>query len=319
MLFKPLLSIRDLKKYFPIKRGIFRRTAGWIKAIDGVDLDIEKGKTLGLVGESGCGKTTLLKLILRLIDPDKGKIIFDGKEIQDLSEKELKPIRRRIQIIFQDPFDSLNPKMTIGETIEEGLRVIGLKKKERKERVKELLEMVNIPPNSANMYPHEFSGGQRQRIGIARALSVNPELILCDEPVSALDVSIQAQIINLLKELQERFGITYLFVSHDINLVGYMSDVIAIMYLGKIMEIAKADEIFRNPAHPYTRLLLSAVPEPDPKKRILDRIRIESDVEEADYGCKFYGRCRYRTSKCRSDIPMKKIDSFHWVRCILFD
>ena len=319
MLFKPLLSIRDLKKYFPIKRGIFRRTVGWIKAIDGVDLDIEKGKTLGLVGESGCGKTTLLKLILRLIDPDKGKIIFDGKEIQDLSEKELKPIRRRIQIIFQDPFDSLNPKMTIGETIEEGLRVIGLKKKERKEKVKELLEMVNIPPNSFNMYPHEFSGGQRQRIGIARALSVNPELILCDEPVSALDVSIQAQIINLLKELQERFGITYLFVSHDINLVGYMSDVIAIMYLGKIMEIAKADEIFRNPAHPYTRLLLSAVPEPDPKKRILDRIRIEPDVEEADYGCKFYGRCRYRTSKCRSDIPMKKIDSFHWVRCILFD
>ncbi len=312
-----LLQARGVKKYFPIKRGILRKTVGWIKAVDGVDLDIVKGKTLGLVGESGCGKSTLARLILRLLEIDEGKIIFEGKEIHSLSDKEFKSIRRKIQIVFQDPFGSLNPKMSIGETIEEGLRVLGIKRKERRKRVRELLEMVGISANSADMYPHEFSGGQRQRIGIARALSVNPLLIVCDEPVSALDVSIQAQIINLLKELQERLGIAYLFISHDINLVGYMSDMIAIMYLGKIVEIANSEELFRNPKHPYTKLLLSAVPEPDPKKKILFKIKRQADIVEAvEQGCKFLKRCPYASSDCREDIPLKKISSAHWVRCV---
>ena len=314
---EPLLKIRGLKKYFPIKKGILKKTVGWIKAVDGVDLDILKGKTLGLVGESGCGKTTLAKLILRLIDADSGKIWFDGTEIQDLNEKELRPIRKKIQMIFQDPFGSLNPKMTVGESIEEGLRVIGLNSVERKKRVKELLEMVGISPKSADMYPHEFSGGQRQRIGIARALSVNPQLIVCDEPVSALDVSIQAQIINLLKDLQERFLIAYLFISHDINLVGYMSDMIAVMYLGKIMELAPSEELFKNPLHPYTQLLLDAVLEPDPKKKISLKIKEHEIKEEIERGCKFQNRCEYVTSVCKDgDIPLKRVSDFHWVRCI---
>lgn len=314
---RPLLKIRGLKKYFPMKKGILKKTVGWIKAVDGVDLDILKGKTLGLVGESGCGKTTLAKLILRLIDADSGKIWFDGTEIQDLNEKELRPIRKKIQMIFQDPFGSLNPKMTVGESIEEGLRVIGLKSAERKKRVRELLEMVGISPKSTDMYPHEFSGGQRQRIGIARALSVNPQLIVCDEPVSALDVSVQAQIINLLKDLQERFMIAYLFISHDINLVGYMSDMIAVMYLGKIMELAPSEELFKNPIHPYTQLLLDSVLEPDPKKKISLKIRKEQEIkEEIERGCKFQNRCEYVTSDCRDeDIPLRKVSDFHWVRC----
>jgi oligopeptide/dipeptide ABC transporter ATP-binding protein len=291
---------------------------GWIKAVDGVDLDIATGKTLGLVGESGCGKSTLARLILRLIDMDEGKLIFEGKAIHTLSDKEFKPIRKKIQIIFQDPFGSLNPKMTIGETIEEGLRVLGIRAEERKKRVKELLEMVGIPASSTDMYPHEFSGGQRQRIGIARALSVNPSLIICDEPVSALDVSVQAQIINLLRRLQEELAIAYLFISHDINLIGYMSDMIAVMYLGKIVEIATSEELFENPKHPYTRLLLSTVPEPDPKKKIFFKIKRQIDViEMVESGCKFWKRCPYASSECREvEVPMKKISSDHWVRCI---
>ncbi len=315
---KILLQARDLKKYFPVKRGILKKTVGWIKAVDGVDLDIATGKTLGLVGESGCGKSTLARLILRLIDMDGGKLIFEGKAIHTLSDKEFKPIRKKIQIIFQDPFGSLNPKMTIGETIEEGLRVLGIRAEERKKRVKELLEMVGIPASSTDMYPHEFSGGQRQRIGIARALSVNPSLIICDEPVSALDVSVQAQIINLLRRLQEELAIAYLFISHDINLIGYMSDMIAVMYLGKIMEIATSEELFENPKHPYTRLLLSTVPEPDPKKKIFFKIKRQIDViEMVESGCKFWKRCPYASSECRKiEVPMKKISSDHWVRCI---
>jgi len=313
-----LLQIRKVKKYFPIKRGIFKKTVGWIKAVDGVDLDIAKGKTLGLVGESGCGKSTLARLILKLTDIDEGKLIFEGREIQSLSDKEFKPIRKKIQIVFQDPFGSLNPKMTIGEIIEEGLRVLGLHAEKRKKRVKELLEMVGIPASGMDMYPHEFSGGQRQRIGIARALSVNPSLIVCDEPVSALDVSVQAQIINLLKDLQEAFGIAYLFISHDINLVGYMSDMIAIMYLGQIVELADSEELFRNPKHPYTNLLLSAIPEPDPKKKIFFKLKRQTDtIEWVEHGCKFWKRCPYASDECRkTEISLKKISSAHWVKCI---
>lgn len=312
-----LLSIRGLKKYFPIKKGILQRTKGWIKAVDGVDLDVANGKTLGLVGESGCGKSTLARLILRLIEPDDGKIIFKGREIQKLPEKEIKPIRKEIQIIFQDPFGSLNPKITIGESIEDGLRVLGLPSQKRRLRVMELLEMVGIPATSANLYPHEFSGGQRQRIGIARALSVNPSLIICDEPVSALDVSIQAQIINLLKDLQERFGITYIFISHDINLVAYMSDMIAVMYLGQIMEIAPSDELFKNPLHPYTRMLLSSIPEPDPKRRpILTTIGEVETLIDPPPGCKFQRRCESVNNKCYDNIVLKRIAEAHWVRCI---
>ena len=313
-----LLSVRGLKKYFPIKRGILQRTQGWIKAIDGVDLDVAKGKTLGLVGESGCGKSTLARLILRLIEPDEGKIIFKGREIQNLSEKEMKPIRKEMQIIFQDPFGSLNPKMTIGESIEDGLRVLGLPSQRRRYRVMELLEMVGISSASANMYPHEFSGGQRQRIGIARALSVNPSLIVCDEPVSALDVSIQAQIINLLKDLQEKLGITYVFISHDINLVGYMSDTIAVMYLGQIMEIAPSEELFKRPSHPYTKMLLSAIPKPDPKNK--SSLVIKGEVESPSdslTGCKFQIRCELANEQCyKKIILLKRVENTHWVRCI---
>ncbi len=315
---KIILSIRGVKKYYPITSGALRKVNGYIKAVDNIDLDIAEGKTLGLVGESGCGKSTLARLILKLIEPDSGKILFNGTEIQSLSEKEMKPIRKKMQIIFQDPFGSLNPKMKIGETIEEGLKVLGLDTHDRKEKVKELLEMVGMPAVSFEMYPHEFSGGQRQRICIARALSVNPLFIVCDEPVSALDVSIQAQIINLLRELQTKFNIAYLFISHNINLVGYMSDIMAVMYLGQIVEIAPSEKIFRKPCHPYTKMLLSAVPEPDPQKKIcfISKGEIQNFID-IHYGCKFQQRCDLYTPECsKTNIRLKKIDDAHWVRCI---
>ena len=313
-----LLKIRGLKKYFPIKRGILKRTVGWVKAVDGVDLDLAKGKTLGLVGESGCGKSTLARLVLRLMSPDGGKIIFDGKEIQNLSEKDMKPIRSKIQIVFQDPFGSLNPKMSIGDSIGEGLKVFGFSAPHRRQKVKELLEMVGIPPRCIDMYPHEFSGGQRQRIGIARALSVNPSLIVCDEPVSALDVSVQAQIINLLRELQDRLGIAYLFISHDINLVGYMSDMVAVMYLGHIMEITTPEGLFQHAGHPYTKMLLSAVPEPDPKKRLsYMTIGEVGSAIDPPAGCRFQKRCFLVSEDCRKEeIPLREVNHAHWVRCI---
>ena len=314
-----ILKVNALKKYFPVKRGFLQRVVAWIKAVDGVDFEIERGKTLGLVGESGCGKSTIAKLILKLMEPTEGKIVYHGEDITTLSQNDIKPLRKEMQIIFQDPFGSLNPRMTAGQSIEEGLRTLGIHNHdERKGRVGELLETFGIAPSAADRYPHEFSGGQRQRIGIARALSVEPTLIVCDEPVSALDVSIQAQIINLLRELQANLGLSYLFIAHDLNVVGYMSDMIAVMYLGQIMAHAPAETIFNNPRHPYTLALLSAIPSPDPDDRHVTEA-LSGDVPsplDPPPGCKFQGRCPLVEDRCRNEeIPFYEVGDRHQVRC----
>lgn len=314
-----LLKVQGLKKYFPVRRGFFQRVIGWVKAVDGLDFQIDRGKTLGLVGESGCGKSTTGRLILKLLESDKGKIIYKGQDIGGLSQKEMKPLRKEMQIIFQDPFGSLNPRMTVSQSIEEGLRILGMRgHTDRKRRVKELLEMVGIAPSGADRYPHEFSGGQRQRIGIARALSVEPSVIICDEPVSALDVSIQAQIINLLKALQDQLGLSYLFIAHDLNVVGYISDTIAVMYLGHIMEYASAEELFDQPRHPYTLALLSAIPSPEkkewPKSKTLSG-EVPSPFNPPP-GCKFQGRCPLMEDRCQQEeIDFYEVSPGHGVRC----
>lgn len=314
-----ILQVENLKKYFPIQRGFLQRTVGWVKAVDGVGFDIQKGKTLGLVGESGCGKTTVARLILKLLETDEGRIIFKGTDISTLKESEMKPYRKEMQIVFQDPFGSLNPRMTIGQAIEEGLRILGIQNgKQRKDRLEDLLKMVGMSPESADRYPHEFSGGQRQRIGIARALSVEPSLVICDEPVSALDVSIQAQIINLLKDLQDRLDLSYLFISHDLNVVAYLCHTIAVMYKGRIMEFAPAEALFENPHHPYTLSLLAAIPDPEPAKPG------EQDLSDFDLsedpiissGCLLQGRCSLEEPRCREDeIDFKEVGEKHFVRC----
>jgi oligopeptide transport system ATP-binding protein len=314
-----VIRVEQLKKYFPVRRGFFQSVIGWIKAVDGVDLSIAHGKTVGLVGESGCGKSTIGLLILKLLEPDGGKIAYKGQDMSALSPAEMKPFRKEMQIIFQDPFGSLNPRMTVGQSVEEGLRTLGMSShRERKERVEELLEMVGISAASSNRYPHEFSGGQRQRIGVARALSVNPSLIICDEPISALDVSIQSQIINLLKELQNRLGLSYLFISHDLNVVSYISDSVAVMYLGHIMEYAPVEKLYENPLHPYTLALLSAIPEPEPGRH-REGQALSGDVPSAfnpPPGCKFQGRCPLVEERCKSEeIPLYSTDGDHEVRC----
>ncbi len=313
-----VLKVEGLKKYFPVRRGFFQRINGWVKAVDGMAFDIEHGKTLGLVGESGCGKSTVARLVLKLLDADEGSIIYQGKEISRSSEKYMKPLRKEMQIVFQDPYGSLNPRMSAGQSIEEGLRILRIPRGERKERVDRLLETVGIPAGSADRYPHEFSGGQRQRIGIARALSVEPSLVICDEPISALDVSIQAQIINLLKDLQDEFGLSYLFISHDLNVVGYLSDRVAVMYLGQIMEYAAADEIFENPLHPYTLALLSAVPVPEPGRKLRMQ-SLKGDVPsplDPPPGCKFQGRCPQVEERCRKEeVGFYTVGERHLVRC----
>jgi oligopeptide/dipeptide ABC transporter ATP-binding protein len=314
-----ILRVDGLKKYFPIRRGFFQRVAGWMKAVEEVSFQIGKAKTLGLVGESGCGKTTVARLILKLLDADEGKIIFKGQNIANLAEKEMKPFRKEIQIIFQDPYGSLNPRMTVGQTLSEGLQIAGNHQgTERNERLERLLKTVGMSPRSIDRYPHEFSGGQRQRIGIARALSVEPSLIVCDEPVSALDVSIQAQIINLLKDLQDQLGLSYLFISHDLNVVGYLCNDVAVMYRGRIMEYAPTDELFDNPLHPYTHLLLSAAPDATVEEKY-PMIEVEEEVPESSTesaGCSFRQKCPLNEPRCReSEHEFIKVAENHFVRC----
>ena len=314
-----ILCVKDLKKYFPIRRGFLQKISGWVKAVDGVSFEIERGKTMGLVGESGCGKTTVARLILKLLALDQGKIVYQGLDISGFSEKEMRPHRKEMQIVFQDPFGSLNPRMTVGQSVEEGLRILGIKSHTmRKARLEKLMEMVGMSPDSTDRYPHEFSGGQRQRIGIARALSVEPSFIICDEPISALDVSIQAQIINLLKDLQDQLGLSYLFISHDLNVVGYLCNTIAVMYMGQVMEYASAEEIFDNPHHPYTQSLLAAIPDSGPGKKLEPTLIKEDafDSSAALQGCKYRSMCSIEAPRCRKEqVLFEKIGEGHFARC----
>ncbi|MBI3062407.1 MAG: dipeptide ABC transporter ATP-binding protein [Deltaproteobacteria bacterium] len=317
-----LLEIKNLKKYFPVGAGLFSRHKGEVKAVDGVSLTIEEGETLGLVGESGCGKSTLGRTILRLIEPTAGEVRFQGKNVLSLSQRQLRDMRREMQIIFQDPYASLNPRMRVGEIIGEGLEIHDIAKgKKKRERVMELLNQVGLREEHYDRYPHEFSGGQRQRIGIARALAVNPRFIVADEPVSSLDVSIQAQIINLLQELQEKMDLTYFFISHDLRVVEHISHRVAIMYLGKIVEIANSETIYRDAKHPYTRALLSAVPIPDPNRK-KERIILEGDVPSPvnpPPGCSFHPRCAYREELCDKVEPKLEFGAGgHGVSCHVF-
>jgi len=314
-----LLKVEGLKKYFPIKGGLFSRTTNYLKAVDGVSFNVRRGETLGLVGESGCGKSTLGRTILRLYEPTGGFMHFDGMDISSLDKQNLRTLRRKMQIIFQDPYASLNPRLTVGEIIGRGLDVHQIAAgREREERISELLEIVGISQHHRNKYPNEFSGGQRQRIGIARALGVNPKLIVCDEPTSALDVSIQAQIINLLKDIQEQFALTYIFISHNLAVIKHISNDVAVMYLGKIVEMAKQDDLFANPLHPYTVALLSAIPLPDPTKK-RKRIKLEGDVPSPinlPVGCRFVTRCPERTSICSEVEPdLINLGNAHLVAC----
>lgn len=319
----PLLEVKDLKKWFPIRGGILSRVVANVKAINGVSFNVRKGEVLGLVGESGSGKTTVGRTILRLIEPTEGSIKFNGQEITTLPKPQLRPFRRKMQIIFQDPFASLNPRMTVGDIIAEPLVIHGIgTPAERQERVANLLRTVGLSPDHVRRYPHEFSGGQRQRIGIARALAVEPEFVVADEPVSALDVSIQAQVVNLLQDLKEQFGLTVLFIAHDLAVVEYISDRIAVMYLGRIMEVATSKQLYANPKHPYTEALLSAIPMPDPTiKR--ERIVLQGDIPSPinpPSGCVFRTRCRYAIAECATTVPeLREVEPGHFKACIRDD
>jgi oligopeptide transport system ATP-binding protein len=318
-----LLQVRDLTKHFDIKRGFFWGEAAKVHAVDAVSFDITQGETLGLVGESGCGKSTTGRLILRLIEPTSGEVIFDKVPIFQADKAEMRRLRQRMQIIFQDPYSSLNPRMTVEQIVGEGIIIHKLckTKAERRERVADLLQKVGLSPEQMNRYPHEFSGGQRQRVGIARALAVNPRLIIADEPISALDVSIQAQVINLLEDLQEQFDLTYLFIAHDLRVVEHISDRVAVMYLGKIVELADSQELYAKPLHPYTEALLSAIPIPDPTTK-RQRIILEGDPPSPIHpppGCRFHTRCHKRFDRCDKEEPvLREVAPRHWVSCHLY-
>jgi oligopeptide/dipeptide ABC transporter ATP-binding protein len=316
---RALVDVKDLVKHFPVRGGILQRVVAWVQAVDGVSFSIREGETLGLVGESGCGKTTVGRAMLRLVEPTSGAVRFDGTDVLALRGTELKSMRRNMQIIFQDPYSSLDPRMTIGESVGEGLRIHGIgTRQERREIVLDTLNKVGLEPYHARRYPHEFSGGQRQRIGIARALALRPKFIVADEPVSALDVSIQSQVLNILKDLQDEFHLTYLFIAHNMSVVEHVSDRVAVMYLGKIVELAPQQELFRNPLHPYTQALMSAIPMPDPRLR-RQRILLPGDVPSPlnpPAGCRFHPRCPVAFPHCAAQEPrLVEVSPEHWVAC----
>lgn len=316
-----LLRVDDLSLHFPIYRGVFGRRAGAVRALDGINLEVKSGRTLGLVGESGCGKSSAGRAILRLYEPTGGRVVFKGQDITHMRANQLRRIRPRMQMIFQDPQACLNPRMTIGAIIAEPLNEHGgMNRKERENRVRELLDAVGLNPKFADRYPHEFSGGQRQRVGIARALALNPDFIVCDEPIAALDVSIQAQVINLLQNLQQQFSLTYLFISHDLSMVRHLCDDVAVMYLGKVVEIAPREQLYKDPAHPYTKALLSAVPVPDPNvERSRQRVVLSGDVPspaDPPSGCRFHTRCPVAFERCKKEEPAwRKVSAARWVAC----
>jgi len=317
-----LVEVKQLKKFFPLRGHFFSRSKSFVQAVTGVNLEIRRGETLGLVGESGCGKSTLGRLILRLEEPTEGKILFEGEDILQYDAEKMRHLRRQMQIIFQDPYSSLNPRKTIGSIIGEPLVIHNIgAKKERDERVRKLMEVVGLRPEHINRYPHEFSGGQRQRIGIARALALNPKLIIADEPVSALDVSIQAQVLNLLQDLQDEFHLTYLFIAHDLSVVEHISDRVAVMHLGRIAEMAPSDLIYRQPKHPYTQALLASNPIPDPalsRKRMLLQGEVPSPINPPP-GCNFHMRCPQRFEPCDREVPvLREVEPDHWVACFLY-
>ncbi|MEK3792568.1 dipeptide ABC transporter ATP-binding protein [Paenibacillus sp. FSL R7-0204] len=317
-----LLEVCNLKKHYPIRRGFFSKQVGAVKAVDGITLSVEQGETLAVVGESGCGKSTTGRAILRLIEPTEGEIIFGGTDVRSLNTEQLRRFRTDMQMVFQDPYASLDPRWTVQRILEEPLRTHGSAPAgELKSRVEQLMEVVGLSPYQAHRFPHEFSGGQRQRIGIARALALNPKFIVCDEPVSALDVSIQAQVLNLMQDLQEQYGLTYMFISHDLSVVKFISDRVAVMYLGRIVELAPTKALFAKPLHPYTQALMSAVPVPNPglKKQ---RIVLTGDVpnpETPPTGCAFHPRCPHAMDRCKSEAPvLRELDSGHQVACHLY-
>ncbi len=320
-----LVVVKNLKKYFPITGGVFSRIVGFVKAVDDVSFTIKPGETLGMVGESGCGKTTTGRVLLRLLEATEGSVEFEGKDIFSLDREDMRRVRRDMQIVFQDPYASLNPRMTVGDIIGEPLEIHRVAKgKEKDDRVRGLLETVGLRGMHARRYPHEFSGGQRQRIGVARALALNPKLIVCDEPVSALDVSIQSQVLNLLEDLQQEFDLTYLFIAHDLSVVRHISDRVAVMYLGQLVELAEQDELYENPAHPYTQALLSAIPIADPEiQRTRKRIVLEGDVPSPSNppsGCHFRTRCQHAMPKCAEEKPpWQDIGDEHYVACWLHE